>query len=220
MHCSLGQCASALPELHNFAALMQTISDSAFLFVSLVCTLATRTCKHLAQCTFYIAGNIPLTWTDPASSTETYILAPPTEHPSNRRDALAVQGILEELLHNPSQAFEMYALLVQCSLPMIYYMYILRSSLHCLHEWLCSKRGVSGPDSGSLLVLVASYFAPCLLCKSAQTCLACAVLPATSVLHVCSTEQPSLLSLRVLAVQWDSCVESLTAACHALLLWC
>lgn len=150
MHCLLGQCVSALPELHNFAALMQMISSGAFLYVSHIYTRKTRMCKQLAQCKldnvqsgscsqhlsvessvapqlhFYTAGNIPLTWTDPASSTETYILAPPSEHPSNRRDALAVQGILEELLHNPSQAFEMYALLVQCSFLMIYYMYICR----------------------------------------------------------------------------------------------
>ena len=74
-----------------------------------------RRCRHskivssCAQLDFVIVGNIPFTWTDPACSTETYILAAPSEHPSNRRDALAVQAFLDDLIQNPPQAFEMYA---------------------------------------------------------------------------------------------------------------
>ena len=70
-------------------------------------------CRHFktvstsAQFDVVIVGNIPFTWTDPDRSTETYILAPPSEHPSNRRDALAVQAFLDELIQNPPQAFEM-----------------------------------------------------------------------------------------------------------------
>ena len=72
-----------------------------------------------AQFGLVIAGVIPFTWTDPACSTETYILAAPSEHPSNRRDALAVQAFLDELIQNPPQAFEMYALLGQQSAPYV-----------------------------------------------------------------------------------------------------
>ena len=40
------------------------------------------------------------------------MVALPSEHPSNRRDAMAVQAFLGELMQNPLQAFEMCDLLI------------------------------------------------------------------------------------------------------------
>ena len=59
-----------------------------------------------------ITGKVPLTWTNPACNVGTFMVAPPSEHPSNRRDAVAVQAFLGKLMQNPLQAFEMYGLLI------------------------------------------------------------------------------------------------------------
>ena len=53
------------------------------------------------------AGNVPMTWEDCKSREGTYLVVLPSEHPSNRRDALSVQAFLAQLIQNPSQAFEM-----------------------------------------------------------------------------------------------------------------
>ena len=53
------------------------------------------------------AGTMPLLSEEPGSHTEAHLLVLPAEQPSNRRDALAVQAFLGQLIHNPSQASEM-----------------------------------------------------------------------------------------------------------------
>ena len=99
-------------------------------------------CQLLLSLHFVNVGKVPFTWTDPACSAETYVLAPPSEHPSNRRDALAVRAFLDELIQNPPQAFEMYALLVNRS-PLCS-----ANHFHCLTVCLsCHERGVKTHDS-------------------------------------------------------------------------
>lgn len=55
----------------------------------------------------YSAGSLPLTWEDQESHEGSYLVVLPADHPSNRRDALAVQAFLSQLMQNPAQAFEM-----------------------------------------------------------------------------------------------------------------
>ena len=52
-------------------------------------------------------GTLPLLWEDPSGSTGAHLVVLPSDHPSNRRDALAVQAFLAQLMHNPAQAAEM-----------------------------------------------------------------------------------------------------------------
>jgi hypothetical protein len=54
-----------------------------------------------------LAGSLPLTWEDQKADEGTHLLVLPSDQPSNRRDALAVQTFLFQLIQNPSQAFEM-----------------------------------------------------------------------------------------------------------------
>ncbi|KAL0041495.1 hypothetical protein WJX79_005335 [Trebouxia sp. C0005] len=54
-------------------------------------------------------GSLPLTWEDQKAHEGAHLLVMPSDQPSNRRDALAVQAFLSQLIHNPSQAFEMAA---------------------------------------------------------------------------------------------------------------
>ncbi len=54
-----------------------------------------------------LAGSLPLTWEDQRAHEGTHLLVLPSDQPSNRRDALAVQAFLSQLIQNPSQAFEM-----------------------------------------------------------------------------------------------------------------
>ncbi|DBA85128.1 TPA: hypothetical protein ACH3X2_005848 [Trebouxia sp. C0005] len=56
-----------------------------------------------------LAGSLPLTWEDQKAHEGAHLLVMPSDQPSNRRDALAVQAFLSQLIHNPSQAFEMAA---------------------------------------------------------------------------------------------------------------
>lgn len=98
-----------------------------------------------------------------ARSTETYVLAPPSEHPSNRRDALAVRAFLGELIQNPSQAFEMYVLLVKCSHA--------ACTAHCscavagffVMAVTCQMAGHACQSPAAALALIAQCILPCRL---------------------------------------------------------
>ncbi len=48
-----------------------------------------------------------MTWEDQKGEEGAYLVVLPSDNPSNRRDALAVQAFLLQLLQNPSQAFDM-----------------------------------------------------------------------------------------------------------------
>ena len=54
-----------------------------------------------------LPGKLALTWEEQNSNEGTYLVVLPSEHPSNRRDAMAVEGFLSQLIQNPAQAFEM-----------------------------------------------------------------------------------------------------------------
>ncbi|KAL0042160.1 hypothetical protein WJX77_004929 [Trebouxia sp. C0004] len=55
----------------------------------------------------HCSGSLPLTWEGHKGREGTHLLVMPSDQPSNRRDALAVQAFLSQLIQNPSQAFEM-----------------------------------------------------------------------------------------------------------------